>query len=213
MTRWLQALMPREDRFFDLFAAHSRAILAGATELRSLLDGGEDVLRHCKAIIEHEVAADAITRDVLQSVRRTFITPFDRADIQDLITAMDDAIDEMQQTAKAITLFEFRSFEPEMRSMADAILECAGLVQDAIPLLRSIGAEAARLGALCERITEIEGRADDIHNEGLRKLYQAQKSDPMAFVTGKEIYEHLETVVDRFDDIGNEIQSIVLEQV
>ena len=126
MARWLQALLPREDRFFALFAAHSRAILAGVTELRSLLDGGEEVLRHCKAIIEHEAAADAITRDVLQSVRRTFITPFDRADIQDLITAMDDAIDEMQQTAKAITLFEFRSFEPEMRSMADAILECAG---------------------------------------------------------------------------------------
>src|SRR5436309_3960642 len=81
MARWLQALLPREDRFFDLFAAHSRAILAGATELRSLLDGGEEVLRHCKSILEHEAAADAITRDVLQSVRRTFITPFDRGDI------------------------------------------------------------------------------------------------------------------------------------
>jgi uncharacterized protein len=126
---------------------------------------------------------------------------------------MDDAIDEMQQTAKAVTLFEFRSFEPEMRSMGDAILECAALVQDAIPLLRTIGAEATRLGSLCERITEIEGRADDIHNQGLQQLYQAHaKSDPMAFVTGKEIYDHLETVVDCFDDIGNEIQSIVLEQ-
>jgi uncharacterized protein Yka (UPF0111/DUF47 family) len=77
----------------------------------------------------------------------------------------------------------------------------------------TIGVEATRIGALCERITEIEGRADDIHNEGLQKLYQAHaRSDPMAFVTGKEIYDHLETVVDCFDDIGNEIQSIVLEQ-
>jgi len=159
-------------------------------------------------------AADAITRDVLQSVRRTFITPFDRADIKDLITAMDDAIDAMQQTAKAITLFEFRRFDPEMRDMGDAILECAALVQEAIPLLRSIGTEATRLSTLCEQITQIEGRADDIHNEGLRKLYRAQAdSNPMAFVTGQEIYQHLETVVDRFDDIGNEIQSIVLEQV
>ena len=150
---------------------------------------------------------------MLQSVRRIFITPFDRGDIKDLITSMDNAIDEMQQTAKAITLFEFRAFQPEMRGMGDAILECAGLVQDAIPLLRNIGAEAARISTLCERITEIEGRADDIHNEGLRKLYRAHaKSDPMAFVTGKEIYDHLETVVDCFDDIGNEIQSIVLEQ-
>src|SRR5947208_8019873 len=144
--------MPTDDRFFELFAAHSRTILAGATDLRALLDGGDQVPRRCKSIIEHEAAADAITRDVLQSVRRTFITPFDRGDIQDLITAMDDAIDEMQQTAKAITLFEFRSFELEMRSMGDAILECAGLVQAAIPLLRSLGPEAARLGAGCERM-------------------------------------------------------------
>jgi predicted phosphate transport protein (TIGR00153 family) len=214
MTRWLQALLPREDRFFELFGAHSRIILAGATDLRALLEGGEQVSKHCQAIVEHEAAADAITREVLQSVRRKFITPFDRGDIKDLITAMDNAIDEMQQAAQAVTLFEFRSFEPEMRSMGDAIVECAGLVQDAIPLLPTIGAEATRISALCERITEIEGRADDIHNEGLRKLYQAHaRSNPMAFVTGQEIYQHLETVVDCFDDIGNEIQSIVLEQV
>jgi uncharacterized protein len=210
---WLQALLPKEGRFFDLFGAHSRTILAGATELRALLDGGDQVSRHCKSIIEHEAAADAITREVLQSVRRTFITPFDRSDIKDLITAMDDAIDEMQQTAKAVTLFEYRSFEPEMRSMGDAILESAGLVQDAIPLLRTIGTEAARLSALCERITEVEGRGDDLHNQGLQKLYRLHaRSDPMAFVTGKEIYDHLEMVIDCFDDIGNEIHSIVLEQ-
>jgi uncharacterized protein len=214
MMGWLQALMPRENRFFDLFMAHSRVILAGATELRAMLEGGEDLSGHCQAILDHEQAADTITRDVLQSVRRTFITPFDRGDIKDLITAMDDAIDEMQQTAKAITLFEIRSFTPEMCSMGDAILECAGLVQDAIPLLRTIGAEAGRLGILCERITEIEGHADDIHNEGLRKLYREQApANAMAFIIGQEIYQHLETVVDRFDDIGNEIQSIVLEQV
>jgi uncharacterized protein Yka (UPF0111/DUF47 family) len=97
---WLQALMPKDDRFFELFATHSRTILAGATDLRALLNGGDQVPRHCKSILEHEAAADAITREVLQSVRRTFITPFDRGDIKDLITSMDDAIDEMQQTAK-----------------------------------------------------------------------------------------------------------------
>jgi len=172
---WLQALMPKDDRFFGLFAAHSRTILAGATDLRALLDGGDQVPTHCKSILEHEAAADAITRDVLQSVRRTFITPFDRGDIKDLITSMDDAIDEMQQTAKAVTLFEFRSFEPEMRSMGDAILECAALVQDAIPMLRTIGAEATRLSALCERITEIEGRADDIHKTVLVQMARSDR--------------------------------------
>ena len=213
MPNLLQALMPKETRFFDLFTAHSRIVFAGAEELRRMLDGGEHVPRCCQAIVEHEAAADAITLDVLQS-RRTFITPFDRGDIKDLITAMDDAIDSMQQAAKAITLFDLREFEPHMQAMGDAVLQCAGLLQNAVPLLRNIAAEASQLAAICEQITDIEGRADDIHNEGLRKLLQLhRKDDPMAFITGQEIYNHLEAVVDRFDDVGNEIQSIVLEQV
>ena len=213
MLRWFRAFLPKEERFFDLFARHAQTVVQGALALQDMLRGGDETPVFCQRVNQFENDADGITREVLTAVRRTFITPFDRGDIKDLITSMDDAIDEMHQTAKAVTLFEFRSFEPEMRSMGDAILECAALVQEAIPLLRTIGVEATRIGALCERITEIEGRADDIHNEGLQKLYQAHaRSDPMAFVTGKEIYDHLETVVDCFDDIGNEIQSIVLEQ-
>jgi uncharacterized protein len=77
-----------------------------------------------------------------------------------------------------------------------------------------VGTNASRLGTLCEQITEIEGHADDIHNEGLRSLYRTARdsADPMAFISGQEVYHHLEMVADRFDDIGNEIQSIVLEQ-
>ena len=80
-----------------------------------MLDGGEEIPDHYRAVMRHEEEADAITREVLIGVRSTFITPFDRGDIKDLITAMDDAIDQMQKTAKAIVLFEMNSFEPEMR--------------------------------------------------------------------------------------------------
>src|SRR5689334_12615889 len=104
MLQFFQALMPREDRFFDLFGAHSQAIFAGAEALRALLEGGEAVPQQCRKIVQHEHEADTITREVLQTARRTFITPFDRGDIKDLITAMDDSIDEMQKTATAITL-------------------------------------------------------------------------------------------------------------
>jgi uncharacterized protein len=147
-------------------------------------------------------------------VRRTFITPFDRVDIKDLITSMDDAIDQMQQTAKIIILFDVRSFTPQMRRMGDAIIEAATLVEEAMPLLQSIGAQAARLSGIAEHLSQIEGRADDIHDEGLRDLYKAHSaSDPMAFIIGNELYHHLEEVVDRFDDVGNEINSIVIDYV
>ena len=111
MLSWFQALMPKEERFFDLFDRHAVSIVAGAHSLRCLLNGGEKVPEHCKEIKRYENDADEITRDVLLAVRRTFITPFDRGDIRDLITVMDDTIDQMHQTAKATLLYDIRDFE------------------------------------------------------------------------------------------------------
>src|SRR6185436_19604009 len=109
MMRLFHAVMPKEERFFDLFERHSATLLAGAKALRSMLDGGDKVATCCQAVMDREQQADDITREVLIAVRRTFITPFDRSDIKDLITAMDDSIDQMQKTAKAIVLYEVTS--------------------------------------------------------------------------------------------------------
>ena len=214
MLAWFKALMPKEDRFFDLFARHSRTLVAGAEALRQLLEGGEAMAQHCHEIVEREQEADEITREVLQAVRRTFITPFDRGDIKDLITAMDDAIDQMQQAAKTITIYEVRTFEPAMQEIGGIIVTAANLTCEAVPLLRSIGQYAGRLNAITEEITRIEGQADDLHDEGLKDLFRTQAhSNLMAFVIGSEIYGHLEMVVDRFDDVANEISSLAIEHV
>jgi predicted phosphate transport protein (TIGR00153 family) len=215
MLRWFQKLMPKEERFFELFGRHSQTIVAGAEELRAMLRGGEAVEQHYRAVLAYEEDADAITREVMLAVRRTFITPFDRGDIQALIGAMDDAIDQMKKTAKAIVLFKLREFEPDMRLMGDAIVECAGLLHEAVPCLRAITTHATRVGSICEKIKEIEGRADDIHDSGLMRLFDACSSagNAMQFIAGNEVYDHLEKVVDRFDDVANEIQSIVVEHV
>ena len=109
MLRWFHALLPREERFFDLFARHSDTVVAGAKALRAMLDGGDAVVVHYKTVMDREHDADNITREVLIAVRRSFITPFDRGDIKDLITSMDNAIDQMQKTAKTIMLFEQHS--------------------------------------------------------------------------------------------------------
>ena len=166
MLAWFQALMPKEDRFFELFARHSHTLVAGAEALRQLLEGGEAVAQHCREIVKREHEADEITREVLLAVRRTFITPFDRGDIKDLITAMDDAIDQMQQAAKTITIYEVRTFEPAMQEIGGIIVTAAKLTREAVPLLRSIGRHAGRLNAITEEITRIEGAADDLQDEG-----------------------------------------------
>src|SRR3954471_6122011 len=121
MLRWFTAIMPKEEKFFDLFARHSQVVVAGAEALRGLLEGGESLPVHYRTVMEREHDADAVTRDVLMMVRRTFITPFDRGSIKDLITAMDNSIDQMQKTAKSILLFDFTSFTPMMKTMTVAL--------------------------------------------------------------------------------------------
>jgi uncharacterized protein len=214
MLDWFQRLLPREEKFFPLFERHAALIAAAAQALRGMLDGGEAMLGHCDAVMRHEEEADAITREVLIGVRSTFITPFDRGDIKDLITAMDDAIDQMQKTAKAIVLFEMQAFAPQMRSIADSIGDCSELVRRSMPLLANVGQHAGQLTEICQQIGRIEGQADDLYDQGRKQLYLRVKGgDTMEFVRSNEIYDHLEKSVDRFDDIANQIQGIVIEHV
>src|SRR3954469_22150149 len=148
MMGWFQALLPKENRFFDLFEAHAQTLCAGAQSLNRLLEGGPAVPEHCAEGARHEADADNITRDVMQLIRRTFITPFDRADIIDLITSMDDAIDQMHKTAKVTALFEQRDFQPHMRQLGEVIVKTADLTAESLPLLRSMRSNAGRLNEI-----------------------------------------------------------------
>jgi predicted phosphate transport protein (TIGR00153 family) len=212
--RFFQALMPREEKFFALFDRHARTLVAGALALRDLLEGGNAIADASRRIIQHENEADIIARDVLLNVRRSFITPFDRVDIKELIELLDDSIDQMQKTAKVITLFEVTSFEPHMRQMADIILRCAELTVDAVGLLGSMRENAGRINAIAEEITRLEEQADELNDSGIKALYLTHRNgNAMQFVVGNEIYDHLEKVVDRFEDVANRISGIVIEQV
>jgi hypothetical protein len=215
MLRWFHALMPKEERFFDLFAQHSRTTVAGAEALRAMLEGGDAIARNYQIVMDREHDADNVTREVLIAVRRTFITPFDRGNIRDLITSMDNSIDQMQKTAKSVRLFDVVEFTPQMKEMADAIVKCARLVEEAVPLLRSISKEAARISSITEQISALEGRADEMHDSGLHELYLAntKSNNGLAFFVGNEVYDHLEKVVDRFDDVANVMHGIVIEHV
>jgi uncharacterized protein len=214
MLSWFQALMPKEERFFDMFELHAETLVAGSQALRSLLEGGPDVTVYAQEIKRQENRADEITRDVLLAVRRTFITPFDRGDIRGLITSMDDAIDQMHQTAKAIVLYEERDFDPGMRRMADIIVQAAELTRAAIPLLRVMRSHATQLTFFNEEISRIEEEADGVHDQGLKELFRAHRnSDAMGFIVGAEIYGHLEKVVDGFEEVANRVSGIVIEHL
>src|SRR6478752_5641673 len=185
MLRWFRAFLPREERFFDLFARHAATVKQGALALQDMLRGGDETPVFCQRVNQFENDADNITREVLTAVRRTFITPFDRGDIKNLITSMDDAIDQMQQTAKAVVLFEVRTFEPPMREIGTLLVECANLVGRALPLMQAIGNNVAMLTAITEEIGKLEGRIDDLHDIGLKELFLKHRNgNTMDFVVG-----------------------------
>ena len=209
---WFQALLPKQGNFFELFEAHARTVSAGADALARLLQGGPGMGDHIREIVEREHEADDITREVLQTVRRTFLTPFDRGAITSLIGVMDDAIDQMNQTASTISIYDVTEFDQQMRDMTGIIVESARLANEAIGLLRDVGPNAARLHDLTERLVKLEGQADGIHDDGIKALYKSTgDAHPMRFIVGREIYSHLEKVVDRFEDVANEIQGLVID--
>ena len=210
---WLQALMPKEERFFDLFNRHARTIVDGSEALNALLHGGVSVPDACRKVMDFENQADAITRDVLILTRRSFITPFDRSDIKQLISSLDDAIDQMQKTARTILLFEVGTFEPQMAELGDIIVQAAKLTVDAVALLGAHRQQATRLNGITEEIIRLEEGADGLHIVGIKALFIKHRAgNAMDFIVGNEIYDHLEKVMDRFEDVANGISGIVIEQ-
>lgn len=214
MLGWFQALMPKEERFFDLFQRHAAVVVAGAEALEGLLEGGEKAEHYAKQIFDREAEADEIAREVLTAVRRTFITPFDRTDIQDLIGSMDDSIDQMNKTAKIITLYEVRTFDPYMKQMGGIVTASAKLVLEAVPLLSALGKNSGRLHEITERIVTLEEDSDQLHERGRKDLFVKNRDgNAMRFIIGGEIYDHLEKVVDRLEDVANEISALVTDHM
>jgi predicted phosphate transport protein (TIGR00153 family) len=214
MLQWFQRLIPRQNVFFPAFERHAAVMVKAAVALREMVSGGDQLKSRFQEILDLEHEADSIAREVLLGLRTTFITPFDRADIQSLITSMDDSVDECKATAKAIMLFEMTKFEPDMRKMTDAVVECSELASRAVAMLSDVAKNATALNEICLQISRIEGDADNAYDRGLEMLYQKVKGgDALEFIRGSEIYKHLEDTVDGLDDVADEIQGIVIEHV
>ncbi len=212
MFAWFQRLLPKTGNFFELFEAHAATVVAAANAINRATEGGATHRDHLREVNERELDADNIEREVLATVRRTFLTPFDRSAITSLIGSMDNAVDEMQALARAIDIYDVHFFEPEMRDMAAMIVDSARLTGEAMPLLRNVGANGARLHELTERLVRIESHADDIHAAGLKRAYgRFGQSDTPQFLVSRELFKHLERVIDSFGDVAHEIDGLVID--
>lgn len=213
MFGWFQRLLPQSGDFFGMFERHAATIVAAAEALDAMARGEGEHVRCIATIRDREHDADEIIREVLGAVRKTFLTPFDRGAITSLIGAMDDTIDEMQAAGSAIELFEIAAFEPQMRDMAGKILEAAKLIAEAMPLLREVDKHGHRLHDLTGRLVALEGEVDLLHQSGLKAKFLEQQRGvkTLDFIVAREIYKHLENIADAFEDVANQIDSLVID--
>jgi predicted phosphate transport protein (TIGR00153 family) len=210
------ALMPKEERFVDLFCEQAKTIVAAAKELRDMVSGENSIEEQFAAIQRLETEADAVAKRIFIAGNRTFNAPIDRENILGLAHDLDDIVDLIEETAKEIRRYEVREFAPEMKEMTEAIIGSAALIQEALPLLDAITREYRKILKLCERIGQIEGSADHCFDQGLTRLrarLRGKEIDTITYIDLKEIFDHLEAVVDKCDDVANAIETITAKHV
>ncbi len=202
-------LMPHEGRFFTLFSEHAALILQGAVELRAMLDNVGELEVRAHNIKAVETKADNVTYQTIQLLHHTFITPLDREDIHQLITCMDDILDLMEDVSHCVFLYDLRVVTDEAKRLADICVACAEKVKVAVSMLDNM-ANSEPIMKVCSEIDRLETDADQVLRSGLAKLFR-HEPDTRELIKMKEIYELLETVTDRCEDVANIIEGIVIE--
>jgi len=205
----LSRLMPREGRFFDLFNAHAAQIVEGSRALALLVANLDASATHAERIDAAEHNADKITHETIALLHKTFITPLDRDQIHQLINNMDDVLDLIQDLAESIVLYDIRRLSPEAQQLAQICQMTCDRVRAAVALLSDLKDPEAILKT-CEEIDRLESDADRVMRSAMSRLFR-EESDVKQLIKLRAIYELLELITDRCEDVANIIEGIVLE--
>ena len=208
-------LLPTEGNFFVMFNQHADRIVEAAHAFSQLVANYNDPLlrdKYNQEVDNAERAADRVTHDVNKAIHKTFITPIDREQIHSLINTMDDVADLIQDSAETMALYDVRHMTEEITRLTDLSLKCCERVRDAVKLLDKISDPATAEAALktCEEIDKLESDADRVMRSAMSKLFR-EEPDVREVIKLKAIYELLETITDKCEDVANQIEGIVLE--
>ena len=208
-------LLAREGNFFELFNQHGNYIVEGARAFILLIQNYADpVLRdqYAEEVGVAERNADRITAEVNRLLHKTFITPIDREQIHGLINAMDDILDLLQDATETMSLYDVRAMTDDVLRLGDLSAKCCERVQHAVSLLPKISQAEVAEAAIktCEEIDRLESDADRVMRSAMSKLFREEK-DVRELIKLKAIYELLESISDRCEDVANLIEGVVLE--
>ena len=201
--------MPTEGKFFDQFNQHADLCVKGAKEMVALMTDFDDLEKRVHAIESIEKQADRVTHATLDMLHKTFITPLDRDDIHQLITRMDDILDLMEDAAQTVSLYDIKAITPEAKRLAELCLACTEKVRAAVALLHNMD-NSQEILAICAEIDRLESDADHVMRAAMSKLFR-DEPDVRNLIKLKAIYEILETVTDRCEDVANIIEGIIVE--
>jgi len=202
-------LMPTEGKFFDLFIQHGELCVKGGKELVSLMTNFDDLEHRVHAIETIEKQADKVTHATLEMLHKTFITPLDRDDIHQLITRMDDILDLMEDVGQTIWLYDIKQITPEAKRLAELCQSCCEKVLASVSLLHNMN-NAREILNICAEIDRLESDADHVMRAAMSKLFR-EEPDVRNLIKLKAIYEILETVTDRCEDVANIVEGIIVE--
>jgi uncharacterized protein len=208
-------LLPKEGNFFEMFNQHAERMVEGAHAFAKLVANYSDLnLReqYNREVDHAERAADKVTHEVNRLIHSTFITPIDREQIHTLINTMDDVADLIQDSAETMALYDVRHMTEEISRLTDLSVRCCERVQEAVGFLSKLSDHDTAVAALktCEEIDKLESDADRVMRAALSKLFR-EEPDVREVIKLKAIYELLETITDKCEDVANVVEGIVLE--
>jgi len=199
-------LIPREEKFFDMFGEAAHNIQAGARALVQMFKAFEITEEQWKAIEEFEHEGDKITHRILRKLNRTFVTPIDREDIHHMTTALDDVMDLIEAAAARMAMYKVKEATPYARRLAELIGLCADQILKGVEYMPRL----EHLQEHCVEINRLENEADNVSREAIAGLFEGGVT-PIDIIKWKEIYETLETATDRCEDVANILEQIALK--
>ena len=202
-------LLPRDEKFYDFFERSAQQVVQGAVHLEELLRNFTDVQIKTKQIKDIEHEGDLITHDTIENLNRTFITPFDREDIHNLISSLDDVLDYIEACAERLFLFKIDKTTEEAILICDVLVKAAKQLEQAVSQLRRLK-DADSILRHCGEINRLENEGDYLNRAAVAKLFEPN-NDPLEVIKWKEIYETMENAIDRCEDVANVLEGIALK--
>lgn len=208
-------LLPREGNFFEMFNQHADRIMEAAHAFAKMVASYSDEEKreaYNREVDNAERAADRITQEVNRALHKTFITPIDRDQIHQLINTMDDVADLIQDAAETMALYDVRHMTDDILRLTDLSVKCCERLKDAVALIGKVRDAATAEATLktCEEIDRLESDADRVMRSAMSRLFR-EEPDVRELIKLKAVYELLETITDKCEDVANLIEGIVLE--